>query len=194
MRPTWRVSDRMNKYASFVLLAGLLGAGCQRQASTAAADGSADRSANNGAPSGTIEIPRGTQFYVRSGKTVDSAKAKQGDLVEGILNSSIVAGGKEILPVGTKLDLRVMNSKLASEPGSVGLLTFDVEVIHHGGADYRLKASPVRVETSPVKDQVQPDKQIPNLPLTEKQGRANAVLNPDRPLLFETLEPVFIKP
>lgn len=185
----------MNRYAPLLLLAGLLAAGCQKSAVTTQTEGSADRSANSsGQPSGTVEIPRGTQFYVRVDKTLDSAKAKQGDLVEGILNSSIVAGGREVLPVGTKLGVRVTNSQLASAPGSVGLLTLDVETINHGGAKYQVKATPVTVETSQVQHQVDPNKQIPNTPLTEKEGRANAVLQPDRPVLFETTEPVFVKP
>jgi hypothetical protein len=184
----------MNRYAPFLLLAGLLAVGCQKPAGTIQTEGSADRSAPSSERPGAIEIPRGTQFYVRVDKTLDSAKAKQGDLVEGILNSSIVAGGREVLPVGTKLGVRITNSQIASAPASVGLLTLNIETIHHGGANYDVKAAPVTVETSQVEQQVDPNKQIPHTPLTEKQGRANAVLRSNQPLLFETTDPIFVKP
>lgn len=187
------VVDRMTKYVYIVVLAGLFASGCQKPARPTTADeGTADRSGSSRA--GTVEIPARTQFYVRVDKTLDSAKAKQGDLVKGTLDSPIVAGGREVLPHGTDLDIRITNAKVASEPGSVGLLTLDVETAHHRGADYRVKATPVTVETSPVAIKVQPDQQIPHLPLTQAEGRANAVLDPNRALLFETIEPIYVKP
>lgn len=141
-----------------------------------------------------MEIPAHTQFYLRFEKTLDSAKAKQGDLVTATLDQPIVAGGRDILPKGTKFGVRVTNSQLAQAPGSVGLLTFNVESVRHGGAEYQVKALPVTVETSPVSSNVDPKAQIPNTPLTEKQGRANAVLRPDQALLFETTESFSVKP
>jgi hypothetical protein len=183
----------MNKYVHFLVLAGLFASGCQKPASTTAAnEGTADRSGS--ARSGTVEIPARTQFYVRVDKALDSAKAKQGDLVKGTLDSPIVAGGREVLPRGTDLDIRVTNAQVASTPGTVGLLTLDIETVHHGGGDYRVKATPITLETSPVQHSINPNKQVPHLPLTEKQGRANAILDPDRAVLFETIEPVFVKP
>jgi hypothetical protein len=183
----------MKPYVHCVLLAGLLTAGCQRPASTASAEtGSADRTRTNNA--GTVEVPARTQFYVRFDKTLDSAKVKTGDLVIGELDQPIVAGGRDVLPRGTKLDVRVTNSQLASAPGSVGLLTLNIETIKHNGGDYQLQATPVTVQTSPVDKQVDPNAQVPHTPLTEKEGRANAVLRPGQALLFETTAPVSIKP
>lgn len=178
----------MKTYVHCVVLAGLLTSGCQRDTGTPATEGSSDRQ------TGAIEIPAGTQFWVRVDQTIDSSKAKQGDLIKGVLNTSIVAGGREVLPLGTDLGVRITNAKVADQAGSVGLLTLDVETIRHGGNEYRLDAAPVTVETAPVKQGVEPGRQLPNLPLTEGQGRANAVLEPNRPLLFISDAPVFVKP
>lgn len=183
----------MKLYGYCFVLAGLLLAGCQKKADTPAAEtASADRAKAPG--NGTVEIPSGTQLYLRFDKTVDSAKVKQGDLITGTLDQSIVAAGRDILPRGTKFGVRITNAQVASAAGSVGLLTLNIETIRHGGAEYPVQATPVTVETSPVKTAVDPNAQIPHTPLTEKEGRANAVLRPDQALLFEMKAPVSVKP
>jgi hypothetical protein len=183
----------MKPYVHCFILAGLLTVGCQRSAGpTATETGSAERGGS--ASSGAVEIPAHTQFYVRFDKTVDSAKVKQGDLVTGTLDQAIVAGGGEVLPRGTKLGVRVTNAQLAQSAGSVGLLTLNIENVRHAGAEYQVKALPVTVETSPLTQAADPKAQIPHTPLTQKQGRANAVLQPDQALLFETTDPFSVKP
>lgn len=183
----------MKLYGYCVVLAGLLTVSCQKQAGTTAAEtSSADRGGT--AAAGAIEVPAHTQFYVRFDKTLDSAKVKQGDLVTGELDQAIVAGGRDVLPKGTKLGVRITNAQLARAPGSVGLLTFNIETVRHGGAEYQVKVLPVTVETSPVKEGVDPNAQIPHTALKEKQGRANAVLRPDQALLFESSDAFSVKP
>ncbi len=140
-----------------------------------------------------VEIPTHTQFYLRFDKTLDSAKVKQGDLVTATLDQPIVAGGRDVLPKGTKFHVRITNAKLAQAAGSVGLLTFNIESVQHNG-DYQVKALPVTVETSPVATAVDPNAQIPHTALKEKQGRVNAVLRTDQALLFETTESFSVKP
>ncbi len=173
----------MTKNIYLLIVAGLFAVGCQQQTSTEAAPASA-----------AIEVPSGTQFYLRFDNTLDSAKVKQGDLVNAELDQPIVAGGRDVLPKGTKFGVRVTNAQLASAAGSVGLLTFNIETARHGDANYQVKALPVTVETAPLKAAVDPNAVIPHTPLTEKQGRANAVLRPDQALLFETTAPVSVKP
>lgn len=181
----------MKTYVHCFLLAGLFTVGCQKQTSPTSETGSADRSA---AAKTALEVPAHTQFYLRFDKTVDSAKAKQGDLVTGTLDQPIVAGGQDLLPKGTSFKVRITNVQLASAPGSVGLLTFNVENVRKGLSEYQVKASPVTVETAPVTTQTDPNAQIPHTPLTQKQGRVNAVLRPDQPLLFETTEAFTVNP
>src|SRR4051794_40810852 len=172
----------MTKYVHLLLLACLFAVGCQRQTGTEpATTGSADRTAPS--QGGTVEIPSGTQFYLRFDKALDSAKVKQGDLVTAELDQPIVAGGRDVLPKGTKFGVRVTNVQLAKDAGTVGLLTFNIETAKHGGADYQVKALPVTVETSPLKTGVNPNAVIPHTPVTEKEGRANAVLRRDQALL-----------
>jgi hypothetical protein len=183
----------MKRYAHFFLLAGLFAAGCQRQAGpTAEETGSVDRA--GAARDGTVEVPAHTQFYVRVDKTLDSSKVKQGDSVRGTLDSSIVADGREVLPRGTDLGIRITNTQVASAPGSVGLLTLDIETVRHDGKEYAIDVDPVTLQTSPVDRTVNPDRQLPNLPLTEGQARANAVLDTDRAILFVLNHPLHIKP
>ena len=68
--------------------------------------GEADRTSSS-----AIEVPSHTQFYVDFDQTLDSAKIHQGDVVTGVLHSPIVAGGRDLFPKGTKLDVRVTKFK-----------------------------------------------------------------------------------
>ena len=61
-------------------------------------------------------------------------------------------------------------------------------------AKYDVKATPVTVETAQLEHDVDPNAQMPGLPLTQKQGRVNAVVRPGRSLLFETTEAFTVHP
>jgi hypothetical protein len=67
------------------------------------------------------------ELYLRLDHDIDSAKSKMGDRVASRLESPVVVDGRDVLPKGTKFELRVTNSQVAREKGSVGLLTLEVD-------------------------------------------------------------------
>jgi hypothetical protein len=191
MAPAGQRPTVMSVKPSFVyclIAAGLLASGCQRQAETSNAEGTADREAAR------VEIPAGTHFWVRVTRTVDSAKVKSGDVVKGVLSTPVIAAGREVLPAGTGVDIRVTNSEIAQEAGSAGVLTLELAAVRHQGDEYPIKAEPYRLATAPVQQDVEPGRLLPHLPLTERQGRANAVLEPAHTLVIAITEPLFVKP
>src|SRR5690348_9567549 len=105
----------MRAQACTAVLFLLAGSGCNSV-------GSADRPTNQQ----PVDIPAKTDLYLRLDHGVDSAKAKVGDRVAARLESPIVVNGRDVVPKGTKFELRVTNSQVAREKGSVGLLTLEV--------------------------------------------------------------------
>jgi hypothetical protein len=156
-------------------------AGCNRV-------GSADRAANQQ----SVDIPAKTELYLRLDHGVDSAKSKVGDRVGSRLESPVVVDGRDVLPKGTKFDLRVTNSQVAREKGSVGLLTLEVDSFSLNGHTYPVKATALTEQTKPLPVSAPPNAQAPHLPLREDQAQSNAAVNTQRVLPFVTTEPVRI--
>jgi hypothetical protein len=107
---------------------------------------------------------------------------------------SAVAGCSRIgsAPKGTKFDLRVTNSQVAREKGSVGLLTLEVDSFSLNSPKYPVKATALTEQTQPLPASVPPNAQAPHLPLREDQVQSNAAVTPQRVLPFVTTEPVRI--
>ena len=148
--------------------------------------GNADRTSEN---RGGIEEPGQTEIYLRLDHPADSTKAKVGDKVSARLQSPVVAGGKDVVPNGTKFELRVTNSQVAKNPGEVGLLTFELDSFTLNARTYAIKALPVTAETAPLQSSVNEKAQTPHLPLPENQARTNAKVNVDQVLQFVTTQP-----
>ena len=151
--------------------------------------GNADRAGEN---HGGIEVPGQTEIYLRLDHPADSAKAKVGDKVSARLQTPVVAGGKEVIPNGTKFELRVTNSQVAKNAGEVGLLTFELDSFTLNGRTYAIKALPVTAETAPLQSSVNEKAQTAHLPLPENQARTNAKVNVDQILVFVTTQPLTI--
>jgi hypothetical protein len=170
---------RTRRYSVVFLLAA--GAACTRV-------GSADRSANQQ----PVDIPAKTELYLRLDRAVDSAKSKVGDRVAAHLESPVVVDGRDVVPKGTKFDLRVTNSLVAREKGSIGLLTLNVDSFSLNGHNYPVKATALTEQTKPLPGSADPNAQAPHLPLREDQAQSNAAVTTQRVLPFVTTEPVHI--
>jgi len=148
--------------------------------------GNADRATEN---RGGTEVPGQTEIYLRLDHPEDSAKAKVGDKVSARLQTPVIAGGKDVIPNGTKFEVRVTNSQVAKNAGEVGLLTFELDSFTLNGRTYAIKALPVTAETAPLQGSVNEKAQTPHLPLPENQARTNAKVNVDQVLQFVTTQP-----
>ena len=130
-----------------------------------------------------VEVPAQTDLYLGIDRSLDSAKTQVGDVVSATLESAVVAGGREAIPKGTKFLLRVTNSQVAREKGTVGLLTLQVESFRLNGREQEIRSLPVTEQTPPLREGVR----TPGIP-REDQARANAVIPANRVILFVTTD------
>jgi len=120
------------------ILPGLLllamSSGCQFS-TTASAEASSTRV--------PVVAPAGTVLRVRLNQALDTERSRPGDRFSGVLDSPVVAEGKEILPKGTAVDGHVVSAQASGRLDGRAVLALTLDSCQRNGQTVALETSTV---------------------------------------------------
>lgn len=91
----------------------------------------------------TVTIPVGTRVSVRTGSTIDSKTATEGQTYQASLDSPLVSRGRVIVPAGSDVTLTITNVKSAGRIKGNSALSLTATGLQHQGKSYQLNSSVV---------------------------------------------------
>jgi hypothetical protein len=102
----------------------------------------------SGLPAATVELPAGTEIQARLAAKLASNHSKANDPIEALLIAPVMAGGRIILPAGTKLEGQVRQVKAASPTGDGALLDLNFTNLVRGKLKIPLSAQVAAVDNA----------------------------------------------
>lgn len=89
----------------------------------------------------TVTIPAGTRLSVRTGDTIDSKTASEGQSYRASLDSPIISGGRVAVPAGSDVSLTILNVKSAGRIKGNSSLSLKPTALQYAGKSYEISSS-----------------------------------------------------
>lgn len=86
----------------------------------------------------TAEIPAGTQLSVRMIDSIDSGKNRTGETFRAALSAPITVSGRQVVPSGTDVTVRLASAKGAGRVKGSSELELQLAQMRYGGQSYQL--------------------------------------------------------
>ena len=145
------IRNGFKKYACYlIVLAPVVLLSCQKAAERTESGPAPAATGNQVSAQSETEIPSNTVLWVQLKKDLDSSKLKVGDQFTGDLAEAVVLNGRDAVPKGSTVKGHVSNKQSAQTQGSVGLLSLELDSLSLRGTEYKIKATPVTLETPAV--------------------------------------------
>lgn len=87
------------------------------------------------------ELRAGTVLQVRIDQALSTARNKAGDTFDASLAEPVLAGGKEILPKGSRVSGHVTRAQSSGRLKGRGVLGITLDSVEHNGTTYRIATS-----------------------------------------------------
>jgi len=91
----------------------------------------------------TVAIPRGTPIHVRLDETVDTHRNRPGDVVHATLSQPVVAGGRTVIPAGTRFTGHVTIADASGRLKGRAHIGVAMDSFHLHGRQYRVATTSV---------------------------------------------------
>src|SRR5579864_5760582 len=119
----------------------LLGAGCNRTPSVAAAGDPAGNSPAAPAARITEEIPPGTLVHVRLLETLDTKRNRAGDQFTATLDEPLVSGDRVTVPKGTEFKGHIVEARQSGRFKGRAVMALSLDSFDLNGESYPLDAT-----------------------------------------------------
>ncbi len=129
-----------------ILLTLVAVSGCNGMKSQPAHDGADGSSPPPFAGVQSIEIPRGTEIYVRLQEPVSSATAAEGQSFSAVLDEALSAGDDVLVPQGSPVSGRVVAARQSGHRHEAGYLRLTLSTVTVGGKAVPIQTSSIFVK------------------------------------------------